>query len=130
MSATHIKLLCIIAMIGCLVIALIMFMTNRSISGALYCLLSYENYLNIQRHKKKGVLVMSKYKVIAILEESINYDSLTAKVKNVTSNKLFEGYVFDLLDEIEREVSSEHELYIIDIVDNNKRSLINSVVNT
>lgn len=71
---------------------------------------------------------MSKYKVIAILEESINYDSVTAKVKNVTSNKLLEGYVFDLLDEIEREVSSEHELYIIDIVDNNKRSLINSVV--
>nr|DAZ52221.1 MAG TPA: hypothetical protein [Caudoviricetes sp.] len=73
---------------------------------------------------------MSKYKVIAILEESINYDSLTAKVKNVTNNKIFEGYVFDLLDEIEREVSSEHELYIIDIVDNNKRSLINSVVTT
>lgn len=73
---------------------------------------------------------MSKYKVIAILEESINYDSVTAKVKNVTSNKLLEGYVFDLLDEIEREVSSEHELYIIDIVDNNKRSLINSVVTT
>lgn len=71
---------------------------------------------------------MSKYKVIAILEESINYDSVTAKVKNVTSNKLLEGYVFDLLDEIEREFSSEHELYIIDIVDNNKRSLINSVV--
>lgn len=73
---------------------------------------------------------MSKYKVIAILEESINYDSVTAKIKNVTSNKLLEGYVFDLLDEIEREVSSEHELYIIDIVDNNKRSLINSVVTT
>jgi hypothetical protein len=53
MSATHLKILCIIAMIGCLVIALIMFMTNRSISGALFCLLSYENYLNIQRHKKK-----------------------------------------------------------------------------
>lgn len=73
---------------------------------------------------------MSKYKVIAILEESINYDSVTAKIKNVTSNKLLEGYVFDLLDEIEREVSSKHELYIIDIVDNNKRSLINSVVTT
>lgn len=75
-------------------------------------------------------LVMSKYKVIAILEESINYDSVTAKIKNVTNNKLFEGYIFDLLDEIDREVSSKHELYIIDIVDINKRSLINSVVTT
>ena len=53
MSATHKKILCIIATIGCLVIASVMFMTNRSISGALFCLLSYENYLNIQRLKKK-----------------------------------------------------------------------------
>lgn len=53
MSATYLKILCIIAIIGCLVIAPIMFMTNRSISGALFCLFSYENYLNIQRLKKK-----------------------------------------------------------------------------